>query len=338
LPREHVTAPLLDSDLTAVLQIMYRVLMNNPHHVIQQIDAEHLATLTKSLVLLLNKSLTRACDPQHGPGIRQTTLLMLLTLAQTANHVRDLILLQDVMPALRTVLTILGLLSADAYQSDIVERSVLSLADLIYSVQLIGWLSLCKTAKDDMRVTGVMRALLTLLTELDQHTADLQHDVAQQARLNSLLRESVLLALMHLTLSEQNREHIAVEHTAVLDALLAHVSMEYMDSDDNSDLQIVHNAVMLLGNMVFNNTARTQLLQRDLTAQCFKTLSQADDIQLQLRILHVLRLVQSTLDASHLQAVIDQGLPPLSALLAHQNSAVVVQALACMHDLLRYGK
>jgi hypothetical protein len=328
--------PLLDSDLTAVLQIMYRVLMNNPHHVTQQIDADHLATLTKSLVLLLNKSLTRACDPEHGPGIRQTTLLMLLTLAQTANHVRDLILLQDVMPALRTALTILGALKDDGYHSEHVDRSALSLADVIYSVQLIGWLSLCKTAKDDMRVTGVLRALVTLLSDIEQFVHTVQHETSQTVRLSSLLRESVLLALMHLTLAEQNREYIVINHEAVLDIMLSHVSMEYMDSEENSDLQIVHNAVMLLGNMLFCAQARTQLLSRDIATHCFKTLALADDIQLQLRILHVLRLVQSTLDSAHLQSVIDQGLPPLSALLAHHNPAVVVQSLACIHDLLRY--
>jgi hypothetical protein len=207
------TSSLLPPQVAAVWPLLHQLLTSrtfNPN----SLNAHHAATLARALTVVLSRSLQYMCDSSsthtmvaaEAHTLQMMTLTMLLSLAQHSAQMRETIVLQDILTSLRHLLhTISESTASTSFPSQ----------HRLLGVQLLAWLALSKQAKHDIRTNGSLQLLVKLLATLNTNlsippstttttTTTTTHDDD-----NRLLRDHILLTLLHLSLSEQNRDAIA---------------------------------------------------------------------------------------------------------------------------------
>jgi hypothetical protein len=123
---------------------------------------------------------------------------MLLSLAQHNTQMRDTIVLQNILTPLQKILNRITTPTATTNSSFPSQHRLLC-------VQLLAWLALSKQGQHEIRDNGTLQLLVSLLSTLNttlKPTSIMNRD-------DWILRDQVLLALLHLSLSEQNRDTLA---------------------------------------------------------------------------------------------------------------------------------
>jgi hypothetical protein len=326
---------LLPSQVAAVWPLLHQLLTSS---VLTQrsLNAQHAATLARALTVVLSRTLRLTNAPTASTvdatrtsevyTLQLMTLTMLLSLAQQNAQMRDTIVLQDILTPLQHLLSTI---------TTATPTSLFPSQHRVLCVQLLAWLALSKQGKHDMRSTGMLQLLVTLLATLNTSLTP----APTNSRDDWLLRDNVLLALFHLSLSEQNRDALSKLNAIpqVLSPLLA-LSTDAVPNALTLPLQqtLVH-VLRLLRSLLYHHEIRGVVFNtQGLLPKLFELLSATTNTELQAEVLAVLQTL--TEDMHYCGDLLNEGMMPIVSLLSNANDAIVLPTLYILHNLLHFDQ
>jgi hypothetical protein len=367
---------LLPPQVAAVWPLLHQ-LLTNPTVAQRPLNTQHAATLARALTIVLSRTLHLTTTPSQSSTIDPTatpppppppsevytvqlmTLTMLLSLAQHNTQMRDTIVLQNVLTPLQQMLN---------KNTTATTNSSFPSQHRLLCVQLLAWLALSKQGQQEIRDNGTLQLLVTLLSTLNTtlNSASLTN------RDEWILRDQVLLALLHLSLSEQNRDTLAklkpIPH--ILSPLLSLKTEALSNNTTSLSLQqsLIH-ILRLLCSLLYNRMLQfnefhsllfslsllsSPLLILIVFVRCaddirnavfdiegvlsklFELLSSTTSAELQIEVLSVLQTLCADIRCS--RDFLNEGMMPLVSLLSNANQAIVISTLHILHHLLHFDQ